>query len=398
MRTTATSAGRRRLALRLGVAAVLGVAFAIVAARLSDDQAGWHLIVVFVLTTISFLAVGLVIAERRPGNPIGLLVLVLGLSMAAYVALDGWIALEGTGRAWAALGVSLMDGPLFLIVGALFLVFPDGHLPSPRWRALALVAASLAIVVFLGTLLRHGPFTYYRSLSNPLDPPSTMLTEAWDLAYGLLVVCVAVAALSLPARWRRAGTAGRAQLKWVAFAATLVALAMITYGGTTGPSGYSELGDLSVGVTLGLFPIAIGVAVLRYRLYEIDRIISRTIGWAVVTALLVGVFAAGIVAIQALLADFTQGETVAVAGSTLAALLLFQPLRRRIQAAVDHRFDRARYDAKRAIDEFAGRLRTQVDLGALSVEVGRVATETVRPAHASVWLRNATNRGSEDLS
>lgn len=382
---------RSRQSLRLGVAFVFAVALAIVLLRLARDPAGWHLVVVFLLTTTSFLAVGLVITERRPRNSIGPLVLALGMLMGTYVGLDGWVALDAVGQPWAALGVSLLDGPLFLVLGSLFLVFPDGRMPSASWRIQPVAAAVLAALVFLGALLRPGPFLYYQSLANPLEPPSNMLTEAWELVYGLLVGCVALAALSLAARWRRADVVRRAQLKWVAFAALLVALAMVTYGWAAGPSEYSDLGDLSVGVTLGLFPVAIGVAVLRHRLYEIDRIISRSVSYLVITSLLAAVFGGLMVGLQGLLAGLTQGETLAVAASTLAVLALFQPVRRRVQLAVDRHFNRAQVDAQRTVDEFATSLRDDVDLDRLRLRLIGTSVQVMEPSGAGLWLRNATN-------
>ncbi len=157
----------------------------------------------------------------------------------------------------------------------------------------------------------------------------------------------------------------------------------------TSESGPQEFGifDVIGAASLALLPISIGVAVLRYRLYDIDRLISRTVGWALTTVVLIAVFGAGIVAIQAVLAGFIQGQTLAVAASTLATFALFQPVRRRVQAAVDRRFDRALYDAARVIEGFSGRLRDDLELGTLSDEIMRVATDAVRPASAAIWLR-----------
>ena len=139
-------------------------------------------------------------------------------------------------------------------------------------------------------------------------------------------------------------------------------------------------------------PVAIAIAILRYRLFEIDRIVSRTIGWAVVTGVLVAVFAAGVVLLQAALAPFTNENTIAVAGSTLVAFALFQPLRRRVQRAVDRRFDRARYDGQRTVDAFAEHLRSDVDLGSLRTSLAATADQAVRPASASVWLSPRATR------
>jgi len=177
----------------------------------------------------------------------------------------------------AALALSVLDGPLFLIVALLFLVFPDGRLPSSRWLILVASASLLASLTFLGALLRPGRFLFYAQYENPLDPPPNLLTDAWDGIYGLMVGCVVLAALSLVSRWRRADNVQRAQLKWAAAAATLIGIAMVTYGAGAGPSAYSEAGDIAVGTAFTLFPIAIGVAVLRYRLFEIDRIIKEKV-------------------------------------------------------------------------------------------------------------------------
>ena len=159
-------------------------------------------------------------------------------------------------------------------------------------------------------------------------------------------------------------------------------------------SGSQEFGlsDVVGAATLALVPIAIGVAVLRYRLYDIDRLISRTVSWALVTVVLLAVFGSGILAIQGVLTGITNGETLAVAVSTLAAIALFQPVRRRIQGMVDRRFDRARYDAGIVIDGLAERLRDPLELSALGMEIVRVAMETVRPASAAVWIRHPGER------
>jgi uncharacterized membrane protein YidH (DUF202 family) len=340
-------------------------------------------------TATSFLVVGSVLVDRRPGNAVGPLVLLFGVAMAAFLILDGWVKVAGdrAGQDLAALLVSVLDGPIFLLVTLLFLVFPDGRLPSPRWRYLAWIATALAVIVFAGALMRPGPFPYYTWIENPIGVTENPLTGLYELAYGLLVGCVLIAACSLVVRWRRATAVERAQLKWVAAAALLTALAMITYGGTAGPTQYSDLGDLLVGVAFGLFPIAIGIAVLRYRLYEIDRIISRTIGWALVTGILGAVFVGAVILLQALMAGFTQGETLAVAASTLVAFALFQPLRRRVQSGVDQRFDRARYDGQRVIDAFAERLRDRVDLGEVETDIAATVREALRPGSVTVWVR-----------
>jgi DNA integrity scanning protein DisA with diadenylate cyclase activity len=152
----------------------------------------------------------------------------------------------------------------------------------------------------------------------------------------------------------------------------------------------TSLPDLLDGIALLLVPVAIGISILRYRLYEIDRLISRTIGWALVTGVLVSVFAGGVLALQAILAGFTQGQTLAVAASTLMAFALFQPVRRRVQRAVDHRFDRERYDGERTAAAFADRLRDQVNLAELETDVIQTVASALRPTSTSVWLRTSS--------
>jgi hypothetical protein len=193
----------------------------------------------------------------------------------------------------------------------------------------------------------------------------------------------------------------RQQLKWFLGAVALVTVTIVpgivltsTPLTATADSGSQEFGvfDIVGSASLALVPIAIGVAILRYHLYDIDRLISRTVTWALVTVVLLAVFGTGILAIQGVLTGVTNGETLAVAGSTLAAIALFQPVRRRIQGIVDRRFDRARYDAGIVIEGLAERLRDPLDLSALGMEIVRVATETVRPASVAVWIRPPAER------
>ncbi len=359
-------------------------------ARIVQDPSHRILSLVFLAATSAYLIVGWLIMVRRPGNRVGPVVLALGLPVAGYVSLDAWIRQTDAppGAEVAALTVSLLDGPLFFLVAILFLIFPDGRLPSPRWRWLVAIAAAAAAYLVLGVALRPGLFPYYAWLRNPLDPPPNSLATAWEAVYGLLVVCVGIAALSLVGRWRHAGAVERAQLKWAAAAAAVVATAMLTYGAGTGPNQYSDVGDLAVGVALTLFPIAIGIAVLRYRLYEIDRIISRTIGWAVVTGLLVGGFVLLVLALTAALEPLTNGSTLAVAGSTLVVAASFARVRSRVQGAVDHRFDRRRYDGERLQAEFGERLRDQLDLPTISHETRAAVDAAVRPVGVRLWLRH----------
>ncbi len=370
--------------------AVIGFVLAVASpvATLAAGAATTVTAFVFPVTTGAYLLSGGVLMERRPGNRVGAIVLAIGIGFVVYSVLDLVVRTAGTAASTlAAFIVYELDGPFFFLAAMLFLFFPDGRLPSPRWRWLVATDAVLMVAVTIGAAFKPGPFAYYPWITNPVGNASSPLIAVWAPAYGLQVVLVAVAAASLVGRWRRAGVIERAQLKWVAAAAVLLASAMLTYGVTAGPGNYSELGDLLVGIGFSSVPVAIAFAVLRYRLYEIDRIISRTIGWALVTGLLVAVFAAGVVALQTALAGFTQGQTLAVAASTLLAFALFQPLRRRVQLAVDRRFNRARYDAARTVDAFAARLRSVIDLGSVQRELQGAAAAAVEPRTSEVWIR-----------
>jgi hypothetical protein len=210
--------------------------------------------------------------------------------------------------------------------------------------------------------------------------------------FGVALFVGAIASVAI--RYRRAGRVERQQLKWLigATALSVVAWSVVTIGQAVGASTVMTIGWIFALLCFSALPIAIGIAVLRYRLYEIDRIISRSIAWAVVTGVLVSVFAAGVVALQPALAWFTQGETVAVAVSTLVAATLFQPLRRRVQRAVDQRFDRTTYDAQRTVEAFAERLRDEVALDAVVADLHETVGASIRPSSLGLWLRPARAR------
>jgi hypothetical protein len=265
------------------------------------------------------------------------------------------------------------------------LLFPTGHLPSRRWLPVAWLAAIALVLLGVPTAIAAWP------LRGPgLVDGSTVLPD-WANALQLIgmIVLLLVAAASVASiivRWRRSDGLERQQLKWFAGAVVPV-IAVI---GLSAFVTYSPAVWAFVAVFVApILPVSIGMAVLRYRLYEIDRIISRTLGWAVVTGLLIAVFAIMVVGLQALMTGFTQGQTLAVAASTLVAFALFAPLRRRVQRAVDRRFDRARYDGERTAAAFADRLRDDVDLDAVSGDLAATAAVVLRPDAIAVWLRGA---------
>jgi hypothetical protein len=369
-----------------GVAILAGAGAAV--ARVAQSSIGSTL-PIFTVVVVAYLVVGLLIIERRGGNAIGPILFAMGLLIAAYSVADLVIRQPDppAGTEYLAWLVTLMDAPLFAMVAFLFLLFPDGHLPSPRWRWVGLAVIVFGAISLVGTAMIPGPFPFYAEFDNPFGVTGMQEVAIVSVFYLLTIACVVGAVLSLVGRWRRGGPIERAQLKWVTTAAVLIAAVMVSYALLFGPRNFNDIADLAVGIALGFFPVAIGIAILRYRLFEIDRIISRTIGWIAVTAILAAVFAAVVVGLQVVLEPATGNNTLAVAASTLVAAALFQPLRGRVQRAVDRRFNRARVDAQRAIDAFGAHLRDDVDLVALRTALVATADEAVRPVAATVWLR-----------
>jgi hypothetical protein len=347
---------------------------------------------------LAFGSVGAILSLRRPGNRVGLVLLVaamlIALTFLGYIY--GAVLTAYRGEDDVLAGFTTLLGalnlyPMLIIAGPMLaLVLPDGHLPGPRWRwpvraIAAAVALSLAVLV-----VRPGPIGDGLA-DNPLGLAGIAWLDALSrLATSLLAIAVPCSLLlalaGVAVRFRRSRGVERQQLKWfvAAFVAVVVFVLLAIADGATEPT----LFDLLFVWSLALPPIAVGIAVLRYRLYEIDRIISRTLGWALVTGLFSTLFAGLVVGLQALFATVTGGNTLAVAASTLVVAVLFQPLRRRIQGGVDRRFNRARYDAQRTADAFAEQLRYEVDLTRLRVALADTVGEAVRPASATVWLRD----------
>jgi hypothetical protein len=345
----------------------------------------------YVAVTGIWLAVSLLISERLPRHPIGRVMLGFGGLMAFYLFWDVVIALA-TGDPFVAVVawvVSLLDGPLFLLVALLFLLFPTGRPPSPRWHAVVWFDLLSAAAVALGSAFKPGPFAYYAHISNPFAIPDFPAIALWEPAYLLLIGSVVVSAFSLIGRWRRGGLLERAQLKWVAAAAVLVALAMGGYAFLIGPGKFNDLADLTLGLAFGFFPIAIGIAILRYRLFEIDRIVSRTIAYGAMSAILVAVYGGAILLLQGPLGSVTGGDTIPVAISTLIVAALFQPLRRRVQSLVDRRFDRARFDSEQTSAAFAERLRADVDIESVTTDLRSTVHAALRPTRQGLWIRKS---------
>jgi hypothetical protein len=366
--------------------------------RLGNQPGSFEEALSIIVSTVSFVAlpsVGAILAIRRPGNPIGWLLLVSGVSIIfstfgpEYVARTTILGTDLPGHRI----VDLLS-PLGLSLGFVLLpiwvplLFPDGHLPSPRWRPIAWAAAVTVAtnLVALGSTFERG--AYGSILPNPikLEPDLAAIASTWvDVSNVLFIGFIAAAMGSLVVRFRRSRRVEREQIKWFLAAILVVAMALVAMAATQqGWAYFAFLGAIS------LIPVAIGIAVLRYRLYEIDRIISRTIGWAVVTGLLVGSFVLLVLGLQAVLAPLTGGSTLAVAGSTLVVAALFAPVRSRVQRAVDRRFDRSRYDGERLLADFGERLRDEVDLVTISRDARATVDAAVRPATVELWLRGGS--------
>ncbi len=340
--------------------------------------------------------VGGLLAIRRPSNAIGWLLLVAGLGAAVTFGSGDYEALGHLVGAtlpfvvpidWVAKWVSTLMIGLLLIF--LPLLFPTGHLTGPRWRAFAGFAIVAILAATLAGAAAPGPMPGFDGVSNPVQLPEPV--SSWIQAIGALSNLAAppaflVALASVVVRFRASRGVERQQLKWFLFVAFFTAIAFGVSIVFTGP--VSDTAWLVGLIALACLPIAIGIAILRYRLYDIDRIISRTISYAIVTAVLAAVYIAGFLGLQALLAPFTSSEgPVAVATSTLAVFALFQPVRRRIQSVVDRRFNRARYDAEREVERFAAHVRDEVEVERVTDALAATLQRTMQPASAALWLR-----------
>jgi hypothetical protein len=378
---TATVARPRR-AVRLAWT-LLGLAVLLQAASLVIAFTGgetWNAKLATLPLALAFAVVGALVAART-GNRLGWLFLAVGtvgsavLAMEAYAARVPAAALPGAAWVgWSFVVILGIDGPLFFLT---LLLFPDGRPPSWRWWPVVWVAVAAAVVEAVCSGISDVNFSSnFPHLGDPvvLVPP---VGTAFNLAQeaGLLVLLAGAAAMIV--RFRRSGPEQRLQLKWVMYASAVAAAAVLAVGQ------FSNDPLPVFAVFFPLVPASVGIAILKYRLYDIDRLISRTLAYAVVTGLLVGVYAVGVLVATQVLRFRTP---VAVAAATLAAAALFNPVRRRVQQIVDRRFNRVRYDADQTVAAFAGRLREAVDLDTLRADLLAVVDSAVEPAYSSVWI------------
>ena len=355
----------------------------------------------FSIPSLAFCAVGALVASRLPRNPVGWLILAFGF--ASVLSLFGeHYARVGLSRGETLPAAEIVLGALSLFadwappgfLALAFLFYPDGRLPSRRWRPVAWAAVTVAGVSCLAGAFTPGVVLGIRGTSNPLANAelADLLAPVLSLASVLLVVIFILCAASLVIRFRRSHGDERQQIKLFAFSASMIAGFILMGNAAEALTGGSDdgLGDwiaiMVFPVLLSGIPLAVGVAILRYRLYDIDRIISRTLAYSVLTAVLVGGYLLTVLALQSVL-PVSEDSPLVTAVSTLGVVAAFGPLRARIQRAMDHRFNRGRYDAERVIAEFGSRLRNEVQLESLSRDLIGVVRTTIHPAHVSLWLR-----------
>jgi hypothetical protein len=396
----------------LSVALVpVGFAFGVLALSASLPPGREPILPQIAITGVLLLAygtVGALIASRRPENAIGRIFCAIGLALAVASTASGYAdyGLYGKGgtlpapelAAWLSVWLHLLV--LFTTPCLLFLLFPDGRSPSARWRPVVWLVAVTGVGVFVTQAFSPGELDEYTypGLANPLGVgggAGDVLTAIEDFGNGLLPIAVFLSICALIARFWRSSGRERLQLKWVVYTAALTATSFLA--SFVFPHAVPRVVDDAVfllGVAaFAAIPVAAGIAILRHRLYDIDVIINRTLVYGALTATLVLVYVASIASLQQLFRALTGQESqLAVVASTLAIAALFGPLRRRVQSFIDRRFYRKKYDAAKVLEAFGGRLRDETDLDALSGELVGVVRETVRPSHASLWLREPEER------
>jgi hypothetical protein len=367
------------------------------------------------LAFVAFPLVGALIASRHPGNPIGWICLVAGLLWMLILMSQAYSAYGLTKPGSIPFPVTIhallyawLWVPTVGLIGIyLLLLFPDGRLLSRRWRLLAWLAGAVIAVESAAVFLSPGPLQDLRGARNPFGLEDHPWVEGLGLiVLPLLPLCMVASAVSLVLRFRRSTGVVREQIKWIAFAASFMGLLYLGIMGTgliihlvSAPQTPSDLGSQSLlgallenvmVLSFAGVPVAIGFAVLKYRLYEIDIIINRTLVYSALTATLVALFLGSVTTTQAIFRALSGQEEqpqLAVVVSTLVIAALFNPLRRRIQAFIDRRFYRSKYDATKTLDAFSAKLRDETDLDALSGDLVAVVREAMQPTHVSLWLR-----------
>ena len=368
--------------------------------------------ILYVYFPFLFPLVGALIASRRPANHIGWICLAIGvlwmlsITSGAYALYGLRVATPGSvpfPAAIASLGQELGPATGGLIGTYLILLFPDGRLPSRRWRPLAWLSGAVIVLMSASSIFTPKRLEDLGGVRNPFGLEQyPWVGEVAQNIILLLPLCILASVASLVLRFLRSGGEERAQIKWLVFSASILGSGFSIFvilgdllpeaSGGTDPLWGNLLED-AVTMSFAGVPVAVGVAILRYRLYDIDLLINRALVYGPLTAMLVLCYIGGVVFLQAALRSFTgQESTLAIVASTLAIAALFNPLRRWVQAFVDRRFYRRKYDAAKTLAAFNARLRDETDLNALSADLVGVATSTMQPEHVSLWLRPEASR------
>lgn len=394
----------------VGLVFILGCAVAAIAAssELARERPGGLSLFVLIAAYVPYAAVGSILVSRRPRNLIGWVLLGMGWTFAvSFLPIDATPQELQTMTApplqEAIAWLTEFSLPLtFSLFATLAFLFPTGRLPVGRWRRYAALALgliwSIAISAAFWPVLTVQPAgaADIIEVPNPIGLlPRTILEVSlpsqW-LSGTILPIIIVVSVAAIAGRYRGSSGSERLQMRWLVAAFGSIAIAIpagLAIWALFDPQALITWVPASLAFLLP--PIGIGIAVTRHRLYEIDRLISRGLSWAVLSGVLLAVYAAAILLLQTVLGGVIQGQTVAVAASTLLAAALFQPLRRRVQVAVDHRFNRARYDAERTATDFADRLRDEMDLASVSGDIVGVVDTALRPTTIGVWIRPSTS-------
>jgi hypothetical protein len=400
---------RRLAALIWGVCVVLGVGTLVLLVIGAGERTpadgstfdGWAGLS-FVVASLAFATVGTMVATRVPENPIGWIFCLTGLALGVadfgnqYAEQMLFVASDplpgGRTSAWLQ-GLGL--APSFGLLGLTLLLFPDGRPPSGRWRAVVWLAVAGIGLSVIGAALRPGPLVEpFDSVSNPVGISGSLGLMDNFLGFGFLftLASVVLAAFGMRARLRRSRGVEREQMKWLVLAAAVTGVAVVGSLALYLAAGIDVGGEAVLGLGFSAFPLAAGAAILRYRLYDIDVVINRTLVYGALTATLALAYLGSVLLLQLALSGITESSGLAVAASTLTVAALFRPARTRIQEAVDRRFYRRKYDAQRTLEAFSARLRDQVELGTLHSELSAVVRETLQPGYVSLWLRSPEAR------
>lgn len=369
---------------------LMSVGVGVQAASGHGNEGGWIEHLGLLTAFASFPIIGALVASRRPRNPLGWIFLGIGFSMGllvlameyAHVALVLRPETSWPGATLAAwLEQWLWYPGLMSIVTFSILLFPNGRPPSPRWRWLVWASGGCIALISITSMIESRLVGEAYSIDNPIGfAPYVEAEEALAPFFAVYVALTLACLSSLIVRFRRARGEERQQLKLLTYAAILFVISVVV-------GDMWDLPDLIFPLVVWTLPVSMGVAILKYRLFDVDIVINRTLVYGLLSGVLAATYLGSVVILQRILDSVTAESDLAVAGSTLVVAAAFRPLRSRIQSFIDQRFYRRKYDASATLEQFSGRLREQVDIDSLSNELVAVVGATMQPAHTSLWLR-----------